>query len=103
MTVTEHPGSFQDLYSIIWPCNVTEFSYRYKCNYKAHICIYFQPLKNFENDFDDTLDGLRSNEFNSFDVSGNNLAKVHVRHLAGGRYDIPHERVFRFDFPEMRV
>jgi len=100
VTVPERPGSFRALYNLIWPRNVTEFSYRYECDSKAHIYISFQPLKNVENDFDDTVDVLRSNDFDSFDVSGNDLAKVHVRHLAGGRAEVPHERVFRFDFPE---
>ena len=34
------------------------------------------------------------------DLSHNELAKVHVRHLAGGRSVVPDERIFRFEFPE---
>ena len=34
------------------------------------------------------------------DSSHDELTKVHVRHLAGGRSDVPHEHLFRFEFPE---
>lgn len=100
VTIPETPGSFRALYSLIWPRNVTEFSYRYETDAKAHVLISFQPVMNIENDFDGVVDKLRENEFECFDLSHNELAKAHVRHLAGGRSVVPHERLFRFDFPE---
>ena len=100
VTIPEAPGSFRALYSLIWPRNVTEFSYRYESDGEAHVLISFQPVMNIENDFDGIIDGLRENGFSCLDVSQNELAKAHVRHMAGGRSDVPHERLFRFDFPE---
>ena len=100
VTIPESPGSFRALYSLIWPRNVTEFSYRYESEGDAHVLISFQPVLSIENDFDGVMSSLQENGFSCLDVSQNELAKGHVRHLAGGRSSVPHERLFRFDFPE---
>jgi len=100
VTIPESPGSFRALYSLVWPRNVTEFSYRYKAEGLASILISFQPIMNIENDFDKIVKKLEENNFSCIDLSNNELAKVHVRHLAGGRANVPKERLFRFDFPE---
>ena len=100
VTIPESPGSFRALYSLIWPRNVTEFSYRYESDGDAHVLISFQPVMNIENDFDGVLNSLEENGFACLDVSQNELAKGHVRHLAGGRSNVANERLFRFDFPE---
>lgn len=100
VTIPESPGSFRALYKLIWPRNVTEFSYRYESAGAAHIYISFQPVMNIENDFDGVMNSLNENGFTCLDLSGNELAKTHVRHLAGGRSEVPNERLFRFEFPE---
>lgn len=100
VTIPETPGSFRALYSLIWPRNVTEFSYRYESDGDAHVLISFQPVMNIQNDFIGITESIRENGFECLDVSQNELAKGHVRHLAGGRSSVPHERLFRFDFPE---
>ena len=100
VTIPERPGTFRALYNLIWPRNVTEFSYRYESEADAHILISFQPVTNIENDFDGVVHSLRENGFTPIDLSNNELAKVHVRHMAGGRAKVENERVFRFDFPE---
>ena len=43
---------------------------------------------------------MQQTGFTCSDISHNELAKVHVRHLAGGRSELPKERLFRFEFPE---
>jgi threonine dehydratase len=100
VTIPEEPGSFRALYSLIWPRNVTEFSYRFDTPGNAHVFISFQPVKNIEHDFEAVIDSLQENGFRCLDLTDNELAKVHVRHLAGGRAHADHERIFRFDFPE---
>ena len=100
VTIPEEPGSFRTLYKLIWPRNVTEFSYRYESAGAAHIYISFQPVMNIKNDFDGVMNSLNENGFICLDLSGNELAKTHVRHLAGGRSEVPNERLFRFEFPE---
>lgn len=100
VTIPEEPGSFRALYSMIWPRNVTEFSYRFDTENNAHVLISFQPVKNIEHDFEAVIESLQEGGFECLDLSENELAKVHVRHLAGGRAHVEHERIFRFDFPE---
>lgn len=102
VTIPERAGTFRALYSLIWPRNVTEFSYRFNHHVdgEAHIFISFQPVMNIENDFDAVMHNLEENGFQCIDLTHNELAKVHVRHLAGGRSDVQNERLFRFEFPE---
>lgn len=116
VTIPEKPGTFRALYNLIWPRNVTEFSYRYEGHVEAHsvsqfsyhhegdgeahILISFQPMMNIENDFEGIMENLKENGFTPIDLTHNELAKVHVRHLAGGRAKVDNERIFRFDFPE---
>jgi threonine dehydratase len=100
VTIPETPGSFRNLYSMIWPRNVTEFSYRYESEGNADILISFQPVVNIDNDFERVIAKLRENNYDCIDLTNNELAKVHIRHMAGGRSVVPHERLFRFDFPE---
>jgi len=98
--IPETPGSFRTLYSLIWPRNVTEFSYRFDDDGDAHVLISFQPVKNIENDFEGIVDTITENGFACTDVSDSELTKVHIRNMAGGRSSVPDERLFRFNFPE---
>lgn len=100
VSIPESAGSFRALYTLIWPRNVTEFSYRYETDGDAHVLISFQPVLNIENDFDGIMHDLRENGFSCLDLTHNELAKVHVRHMAGGRSVVVNERLFRFEFPE---
>ena len=58
VTIPEVAGSFRQLYSLIWPRNVTEFSYRYESEGDAHVFISFQPVMNIENDFEEVMTNL---------------------------------------------
>lgn len=46
------------------------------------------------------ISNVRQNGFHVDDLSGNELAKAHMRYLVGGRSHVPNERLFRFEFPE---
>jgi len=100
ISIPETPGAFRKLYGMIWPRNVTEFSYRFETNNGAKILMSFQPAKGVEGDFEDVLGALEGGGFECLDVSHNELAKVHVRHFGGGRSDVEEERLFMFEFPE---
>ena len=100
ITIPETPGSFREMYSKIWPRNVTEFSYRFESNQEANVFVSFQPLIHVDNDFEKVMDDLNESNFACTDISRNELAKTHIRHLAGGRSGCAHERLFRFHFPE---
>ncbi|KAL3816450.1 hypothetical protein ACHAXA_001032, partial [Cyclostephanos tholiformis] len=98
VTIPETPGAFREMYAKIWPRNVTEFTYRYNTEREATVLVSFQPLGH--NDFAGVMEDFRSENFPCEDLSHNELAKTHIRHLAGGRSNAPHERLFRFHFPE---
>ena len=77
-----------------------EFSFRFDDHGDAHVLISFQPVTNIENDFEGIMSTIRENGFACSDVSHNELTKAHIRYMAGGRSNVPDERLFRFDFPE---
>ena len=94
------PLSFCCSYSLIWPRNVTEFSYRYADGQSANVILSFQPYAHTDGDFDEVLGELERNDYQCKDLSKNKLAKLHARYFGGGRANVPHERLFRFEFPE---
>lgn len=101
ITIPESPGAFRAMYSKIWPRNVTELTYRYNTEKEASVFVSFQPLVHVENDFEQVMEDFRKDDFPCTDLCGNELAKTHIRHLAGGRSNAPYERLFRFHFPEV--
>lgn len=107
ITIPEKPGSFRALYSLIYPRNVTEFSYRHNGTDRANVIASFQALSGslVETDKVAIMNLLQDNGYAVEDLSENELAKVHARHLAGGRAinqweDGVTELVYRFEFPE---
>mmetsp|Transcript_104843 Transcript_104843/g.291997 ORF Transcript_104843/g.291997 Transcript_104843/m.291997 type:complete len:607 (-) Transcript_104843:46-1866(-) len=98
--IPERPGAFIELYRHIYPRNVTEFCYRI-CGDPASIFMSFQASS--EDDRLEVLDSLKGAGFRPLDLSGNELAKTHGRHLTGGRapFDMTQdEALIRFEFPE---
>lgn len=68
------------------PRNLTEFTYRMNSanDKEAVICLSIQT-KSAE-DYADVIDAINAQEgMNATDLSDNELAKSHLRHLAGGR------------------
>jgi threonine dehydratase len=79
---------------------ITEFNYRYSDNHNAHIFVGIQLSKGLQ-ERKALLAKLRNEGFPVEDLSDNEMAKLHVRHMVGGRSPgISNERLFRFEFPE---
>ena len=101
--IPERPGSFQELYSKIFPRNVTSFSYRYKDDTDAYIFMSFQSSDGPE-DVASVIQDLDESGYVVTNLSENEMAKVHGRYLCGGRSgtaeDTHHELLYRFEFPE---
>uniref|UniRef100_K3X2T2 threonine ammonia-lyase n=1 Tax=Globisporangium ultimum (strain ATCC 200006 / CBS 805.95 / DAOM BR144) TaxID=431595 RepID=K3X2T2_GLOUD len=95
-------GSYQRLYNMIYPRNVTEFTYRMNSQQDktARICMSIQTAS--EAEFADVLNAINSEEgMQATDLANNELAKSHLRHLVGGRAEnVSNERLFRLEFPE---
>ena len=99
VTIPEEPGSFRAFCSSLGARNITEFNYRYADAQAAHVFVGVQ-VKN-RDEATALVEHLQAKNLKAIDLSDNEMAKLHVRHLVGGR--APHavdELVYRFEFPE---
>jgi len=98
--IPEEPGSFRRFCETIGRRGITEFNYRYADEHKAHIFVGVQ-LSNGMQERLLLISRLRDAGFPVEDLSDNEMAKLHVRHMVGGRSPaVSNERLFRFEFPE---
>lgn len=105
--IPERPGSLRRLCEVLGCRSLTEFSYRMADPRIAHIFLGVQVLGH--DDAQSLLAELESNGFPCLDLSGNELAKLHLRHMVGGRLPVRmpaageselRELLYRFEFPE---
>jgi threonine dehydratase len=97
-TISERPGSFKEFCRLIGRRSVTEFNYRYDDPVEAHVFVGLEVR-----DRDETarlLATLESAGIPTLDLSDNEMAKLHARHLVGGRASAENELLYRFEFPE---
>ena len=98
--IPEEPGSFRRFCGVIGKRGITEFNYRYSDSSKAHVFVGVQLRRGLK-EREDILRSLTEAGYTVADLSDNELAKLHVRHMVGGRSaGIANERLFRFEFPE---
>jgi threonine dehydratase len=99
VTIPERPGSFREFCAVIGPRNVTEFNYRYADPVSAHVFVGLEVHD--ERETKEVLGRLRKHGLAALDFTENEMAKLHVRHLVGGRApQARDERLYRFEFPE---
>jgi threonine dehydratase len=99
VTIPERPGAFREFCGALGPCVVTEFNYRLSGRTEAEIFVGVATAS--RGDGAKLISRLRGMGYPTADLSGNEMAKLHVRYMVGGRS--PHvdaERVCRFEFPE---
>jgi threonine dehydratase len=99
VTIPERPGAFREFCRAIGRRVVTEFNYRLSGRDQAHIFVGIATLSRQDaGDLASTLAGLG---YHTVDLTGNEVAKLHVRHMVGGRSpEVANERLYRFEFPE---
>ena len=98
--IPEKPGSFHTFCEAIGRRGITEFNYRYSDARKAHIFVCVE-LRNGAAEHAELVEKLTELGFPFADLSDNEMAKLHVRHMVGGSAaKIANERIFRFEFPE---
>ena len=99
VTIPERPGAFREFCATIGRRVVTEFNYRLSGRSRAHIFVGI-GTDSRQNAIDLTA-LLRSRGYEAVDLSEDELAKLHVRYMVGGRSsDVCNERLYRFEFPE---
>ncbi len=100
VTMPEKPGSNLSFLKTLGLPSVTEFNYRYQNPHQAHIFIGL-ALDGSPNEPKNTIGRLQQAGHVVTDLSHNELARLHLRHMVGGIPPVgSEERVFRFEFPE---
>jgi threonine dehydratase len=98
--IPEHPGSFRSFCESLGRRGITEFNYRYSDSRRAHIFVGIQ-LSGGNEERAAIVEKLQRLDYRLADLSDNELAKLHVRHMVGGSAsELRNERLFRFEFPE---
>ncbi len=98
--IPERPGSFREFCAAIGRRNVTEFNYRYSDAEEAHIFVGLE-LTGGRAEQERLVADLRGRGYPVEDLTDNEMAKLHIRHMVGGRAGgLPDERLLRFEFPE---
>jgi threonine dehydratase len=100
VTIPERTGSFRAFCNVIGARSVTEFNYRYSDKTAAHIFVGIE-LRRGERDKVDLIRQLKKHGYPVVDMTDNELAKLHIRYMVGGRAQVLRdERLYRFEFPE---
>jgi threonine dehydratase len=99
VTIPERPGSFRAFCKLLGKRSVTEFNYRYADPTVAHLFVGIEVANRRETE--QLLAALKKGRIDAYDLSDNEMAKLHIRHLVGGRAPAAeHEILYRFEFPE---
>lgn len=103
VTIPEKPGAYKEFLKSLGKRNVTEFNYRYSDASEARIFVGVQitPDTSEGSDRAELVEGLQAKGYAVVDMTDNEMAKLHIRHLVGGHApNIEDEAVYRFEFPE---
>ena len=99
VTIPEKPGSFRTFCRTLGKRAVTEFNYRYADATRARVYVGVQIVPN--GDRSELINSLKQAGYPVEDMTDNELAKMHVRHMVGGRVTSgKSEILYRFEFPE---
>lgn len=100
VAIPEKPGSFKRFCKILGKSSITEFNYRYADVAEAKIFVGVK-LTGGQKEKSLLMDSFKQGGFLATDMSDNDTAKLHIRHMVGGRAkDLADEEVYRFQFPE---
>jgi threonine dehydratase len=99
VTIPERPGAFREFCAAIGPRVITEFNYRLSRRDQAHIFVGVRITS--REDARALRERLTGDGYDPIDLSDDEMSKLHVRHMVGGRAaEVQHERACRFEFPE---
>ncbi len=99
VTIPEERGSFRRFCALVGSRNVTEFNYRIADAVEAHVFVGIQVGARGE--ADELARAFAGAGFPALDLTEDELAKQHLRHLVGGRSPLARdELIYRFEFPE---
>ncbi|MEM9622517.1 MAG: threonine ammonia-lyase, biosynthetic [Pseudomonadota bacterium] len=99
VTIPEEQGSFLKFCRALGKRGISEFNYRFASADSAHIYVGLQVAT--PEDRQAVVSELRDKGYQVVDMTENEAANLHVRHMVGGRNaNNPPELLYRFEFPE---
>jgi len=99
VSMPEKRGSFRTLCKLLGDRSVTEFNYRISNADRAHVFVGIGVTSRAEPD--KIAATLRKHGFDALDLTNDEMAKTHLRHMVGGRSALTENEVlYRFEFPE---
>ncbi|MGK7910074.1 MAG: threonine ammonia-lyase, biosynthetic [Synechococcus sp.] len=99
VNIPEKPGSLRKFCNCLGTRNLTEFNYRIADRQEAHIFVGLQ-VQNRE-DASQMKDTFETAGLKTLDLTDDELTKMHLRHMVGGRSPLAkNELIYRFEFPE---
>jgi len=99
VTIPERPGSFKRFCTTLGARNVTEFNYRLADPKEAHV--FVGVAVNGREETRKIVRTLERHGLRTLDLSDDEMAKLHVRHMVGGHASsADNELLYRFEFPE---
>ncbi|HEY7774440.1 MAG TPA: threonine ammonia-lyase, biosynthetic [Marinagarivorans sp.] len=101
VTIPEKPGAYLAFCEMLGKRNITEFNYRFAEGKKANIFVGLQISPDGA-DKQALLQQLAAAGYDVIDMTDNEMAKLHIRHMVGGHAPgtLKDEIVYRFEFPE---
>lgn len=101
VTIPEQAGSFKRFCNTLGKRNITEFNYRYSDSREAQIFVGVQ-VEHDGHGREELVHDLQENGYPVVDLTDNEMAKLHIRHMVGGPApaDVTEELLYRFEFPE---
>ena len=99
VTIPEERGSFRRFCATLGQRSITEFNYRIGDAHAAHLFVGVHIAGRGEREA--LVQAFRNEDFDVLDLTDDELAKLHLRHMIGGRSPLAHdELLYRFEFPE---
>jgi len=99
VSIPEKPGAFLAFCKLLERRSITEFNYRISSRNEAHVFVGISVQSSSESGQIQAL--LETNGYPVIDLLDNELAKLHVRHMVGGKsHLVENESLYRFEFPE---
>ena len=101
VTIPERPGSFRQFCQTLGRRAITEFNYRYRDAREATVFVGVQ-IQPGSDDLSSLVQALEDKGYPVLDMTSNEMAKLHIRHMVGGRTVAPDvdEVLYRVEFPE---
>ncbi|MEY3220907.1 MAG: threonine ammonia-lyase, biosynthetic [Pseudomonadota bacterium] len=101
VTIPEKSGSFRTFCHTLGQRTITEFNYRYADDHDAQVFVGVRLGEQGMKEKERLIQKLNDKDYRVVDLTDNEIAKIHVRHMVGGHsYKPLNEHLYRVEFPE---